>query len=111
MTNKTPEHYKFKIEPLTFITENNLSFIVGNIIKYVCRYDKKDGVKDLLKAKDYLKKLIETETLKSNLRMRDKEQEELRWFIDGMCELQERQNASALNEEDIGVIQTKVIAK
>lgn len=67
MTNETPKHYKFKIEPLTFIAENNLSFIVGNIIKYVCRYDKKDGVKDLLKAKDYLEKLIEAETIKSNL--------------------------------------------
>ena len=31
----------FKIQPIEFITKNKLSFIQGNIIKYVCRFDKK----------------------------------------------------------------------
>ena len=34
--------------------ENNLSFAVGNIIKYVCRYDKKNGLEDIQKARQYL---------------------------------------------------------
>ena len=38
------KHYKdFKIQPIEFITKNKLSFIQGNIIKYVCRFDKKNG--------------------------------------------------------------------
>ena len=36
------QHYKdFKIQPIEFITANKLSFIQGNVIKYICRYDKK----------------------------------------------------------------------
>lgn len=55
-----PEHYKSTIEPIDFIVANNLNFIEGNIIKYVARYKKKNGLEDLLKAQEYLKKLIET---------------------------------------------------
>lgn len=33
-------------------------FLKGNILKYVTRYESKDGTKDLLKAKEYLKRLI-----------------------------------------------------
>jgi hypothetical protein len=33
-----PDHYtRFKIEPITFIMANNLSFEIGNIVKYVVR--------------------------------------------------------------------------
>jgi len=33
-----PSHYtKYKIEPVTFIMENRLSFEIGNIVKYSCR--------------------------------------------------------------------------
>lgn len=50
-----PPHYtRFKIEPITFIMENNLSFQQGNIIKYVCRWEGKDGLQDLKKARRYL---------------------------------------------------------
>lgn len=53
-------HYKyFSIQPIEFIMKNNLSFLVGNIIKYVCRFDKKNGLEDLNKAKHYLEILIE----------------------------------------------------
>lgn len=54
-----PHHYtRYKVEPITFIHENRLPFMVGNVIKYVCRYDAKDGVQDLKKAKRYLEMLI-----------------------------------------------------
>lgn len=56
-------HYKeFKIQPIEFITGNNIPFIEGNIIKYVTRYKNKNGLQDLLKAKHYLEMLIELET-------------------------------------------------
>ena len=36
------------------------AFLVGNILKYLCRYRAKNGVEDLKKARHYLDKLIET---------------------------------------------------
>lgn len=55
------DHYLTEIQPWDFIIANNLSFLQGNIIKYICRYNDKGGVQDLYKAEHYLKKLIETE--------------------------------------------------
>lgn len=47
-----PNHYaRFPIEPWRFITENKLEFWQGCIIKYVCRWDAKDGIQDLKKAR------------------------------------------------------------
>jgi hypothetical protein len=47
-------HYqKHKIQPYTFITENELSFFQGNVIKYVVRYKDKNGVEDLKKIIHY----------------------------------------------------------
>lgn len=55
-------HYKdMVIQPIEFITKNGLGFIVGNIIKYVCRYKNKNGKEDLLKARHYIDLLIELE--------------------------------------------------
>lgn len=60
MNNITrPEHYKSTIEPIDFIVANKLNFIEGNIIKYVARYKQKNGLEDLLKAQEYLTRLIE----------------------------------------------------
>lgn len=56
----SPYHYShLKIQPIDFITENNLGFCEGNILKYVCRWNYKNGVEDLKKAQVYLNKLIE----------------------------------------------------
>lgn len=53
-------HYtQFKIQPVVFIAENNLDFLTGNVIKYVLRHGKKNGVEDLEKAKHYLDMLIQ----------------------------------------------------
>ena len=59
----TPAHYVGKggIEPLEFIMSNNLGFAEGNIIKYVFRYDLKNGLEDLYKARVYLDRLIKRE--------------------------------------------------
>lgn len=54
-----PEHYnRFKIEPIHFITENQLPFIEGSIIKYVARWRYKNGIEDLKKAHRFLEMLI-----------------------------------------------------
>lgn len=55
-------HYSdMAIQPIEFIHKNGLSFIQGNIIKYVCRYKSKGGIEDLNKAKHYIDLLIELE--------------------------------------------------
>lgn len=58
-----PRHYaRFVIEPVTFINANGLPFNIGNVIKYTCRYDAKNGLEDLQKARRYLDIHIETLT-------------------------------------------------
>lgn len=55
-------HYsKLEIQPTEYIQKNNLTFIEGNIIKYVTRHRHKHGKQDLLKALHYLQQLIEYE--------------------------------------------------
>ena len=54
-----PSHYtQGKIEVLDFILDQDLPYLAGNIVKYVCRYRFKSGVEDLRKAEFYLKRLI-----------------------------------------------------
>lgn len=65
VTTAHPAHYaRFAIEPIDFIAANNIGFAAGNVIKYVCRQDAKDGLKDLQKARYYLDKMIEAATPK-----------------------------------------------
>lgn len=53
-------HYKSKaIQPWDYADANNMGFLEGSIIKYVSRYQDKNGVRDLEKAKHFLEKLIE----------------------------------------------------
>lgn len=62
----TPDYYQGKTLQVfdilnEFLTpEANQGFYVGNIIKYVVRFRGKNGKQDLLKARDYLDKLIES---------------------------------------------------
>ncbi len=53
-------HYKdFAIQPLEYIHKNGLNFAAGNIVKYISRFDKKNGLEDLQKAKHYIDFMIE----------------------------------------------------
>lgn len=56
-----PEHYKGKkLEVIDIIDDYNLSFSLGNVIKYVLRAGKKeDAVEDLKKARWYLSREID----------------------------------------------------
>jgi len=55
-----PTHYnKGKIEVWDFIVDQNLDFLLGNVIKYVCRAGNKgDQLTDIKKAKAYIDKYI-----------------------------------------------------
>ena len=56
-------HYKeFAIEPVIYIHANGLDFFEGNVIKYITRWRRKNGVLDLEKAKHYIELLIELES-------------------------------------------------
>lgn len=58
-------HYKeMVVQPVEFIQMNNIPYIEGNVIKYVCRWRKKNGIEDLKKAKHYLELLIAFESKK-----------------------------------------------
>lgn len=53
-------HYEaLAIQPIDYITKNNLGYMEGNVVKYVSRYKLKGGKRDLLKAREYLNRLIE----------------------------------------------------
>lgn len=50
-----PPHYsRFEMEPIEFIATNNLPWWLANVIKYTLRFDAKDGLQDLYKARSYL---------------------------------------------------------
>ena len=59
------DHYKkMKIQPWDlfgsiFNLDEQIGFYLGNVYKYLMRYDSKNGIEDLMKAKHYLEKLIE----------------------------------------------------
>jgi len=56
------DHYQgYAIQPTEFIQKNRLNWCEGNIIKYVTRHKRKNGIEDLRKAEHYLKLLMEME--------------------------------------------------
>ena len=56
-----PSYYGSGIDVIEFCLRNNLTFMQGNVIKYVTRYKSKNGIEDLEKAKEYIDRLIEFE--------------------------------------------------
>ena len=73
---KEPPHYtQHEIEPIDFIVKNKLDFCQGNVVKYICRYNLKGGIDDLLKAKQYIDFIIDKDNPKQlNLKLDDKTQ-------------------------------------
>ena len=69
---KEPPHYfRFKIEPITFIMQNDIPYAEGNAIKYICRWrwkhkTKEAQIEDLKKAKQYIDLILEHEDNKSD---------------------------------------------
>ena len=59
------DHYKnMKIQPIEFIHANNIPFIEGAAIKYLCRHKNKNGIEDLKKASHLIGILIQLEYMK-----------------------------------------------
>lgn len=56
-----PSYYGTGIDVIEFCLRNNLTFMQGNVIKYVTRYKEKNGIEDLEKAKEYIDRLIDFE--------------------------------------------------
>lgn len=57
-------HYKtMVIQPVEYITKNNLGYCEANVVKYISRWRDKGGKKDLEKAKHYIDLLIQLENL------------------------------------------------
>ena len=55
-------HYKdMAIQPVEYIHANGMSYMQGNVIKYITRYKAKNGLQDLIKAKHYIDLMIELE--------------------------------------------------
>jgi hypothetical protein len=55
-------HYKdLPIQPVQYIHANALGYFEGNVVKYISRWRKKNGIADLEKAKHYIELLIELE--------------------------------------------------
>lgn len=52
-------HYKMSIEPVEFIVKNSIPYREANVIKYVCRYKRKNGKEDIEKAIHYLEMILE----------------------------------------------------
>lgn len=55
------DHYKkYKIQPIEFTIANKLSFLQGNIVKYVTRFQDKNGIEDLTKVLHYIDFMIQS---------------------------------------------------
>jgi hypothetical protein len=53
-------HYKkYAIQPIEFISANNLDYFQGNVLKYLCRHKDKNGAEDIKKAIHYLELILE----------------------------------------------------
>lgn len=66
MENKIqPEYYKAgNMDVIDFCNMNQLGFCAGNVVKYIIRAGKKENnskLQDLMKAKEYINRLIKFE--------------------------------------------------
>lgn len=58
-TVNSPAHYgSGTYEAINVIEAYDMGFLDGNVLKYLLRYKKKNGLEDLKKAKWYLERLI-----------------------------------------------------
>lgn len=54
------DHYKeMAIQPIEFIVKNNLPFMEGNAIKYLCRHKAKNGAEDIKKVIHYCQLMLQ----------------------------------------------------
>lgn len=74
-----PGHYQGKYDLETIDVIRNFTdnmdgiegYYTGNILKYICRWRKKNGLEDLQKAQVYLKRLIDEVKVKKQMTNRN----------------------------------------
>ena len=54
-------HYRSRIQHWDYVLANDIPYLEAQIIKYVTRHRKKNGLQDLEKAQHFLDKLMEEE--------------------------------------------------
>lgn len=52
-------HYQMPIQPIEYITKNELGYMEGNVVKYISRHGKKNGAEDIRKAIHYCELILE----------------------------------------------------
>lgn len=57
-------HYQSPIQHWDYVVANEIPYLEAQVIKYLTRWRKKNGMEDVYKAKHYLDKLIEVEESK-----------------------------------------------
>lgn len=55
-----PDYYDGRggMQPFDVIDAFGLDFYEGNVVKYICRWRKKNGIEDLRKARNYIDEVI-----------------------------------------------------
>ena len=62
MNNIKPDHYGDSgIDVISFCQANKLDFMQGNVVKYITRYRKKNGLEDVRKAVEYINRILANE--------------------------------------------------
>jgi len=61
-----PKHYNSNIDVYDFCLANDLGGLEMNCVKYLTRHKNKNGLEDLLKAQETLKRLIQHYDNESN---------------------------------------------
>ena len=69
-----PNHYAGQIEVIDYIRdkltpEGFTEYCCGNVLKYISRWRKKDGIQDLKKAKVYLEWMIDAAEKERDIRL------------------------------------------
>ena len=69
IVNEPPHYTQYEIEPIEFIMRNNLTFEIGNVVKYALRAGSKDypNMTPEMSAITDLKKAIRYADMKINL--------------------------------------------
>ena len=59
-TVTVPDYYNGQggMQPFDVIDAFGLDFYEGNVVKYICRWRKKNGIEDLRKARTYIDEVI-----------------------------------------------------
>lgn len=59
-------HYASSIQHWDYVLANDIPYLEAQIIKYITRWRKKNGLEDLRKARHFFDKLEEVETAKAD---------------------------------------------